>query len=188
MTIREALDQYRDQGPQAVHEGYRDAVELLVRNHIGTALENDCYLDALYLTDLMFRRTNENLNILTGDGADQFIEALRNSFEKALGRIRNLGGKARMIILASEVPAAVSEIQSRFQDVFEIRRGQLKPGAEVNHMIACDGTMIRIEEPHAPLNLDSDSGTVKAKVFFDNTEEVKKSVGFFNAAWSILGA
>jgi hypothetical protein len=188
MTIREALDLYKAQGPAAVHEGFRDAVELLIKNQVGTPLENDCYLDALYLTDMMFQRTNENLSILTGGNADQFLEALKSSFEKALERIQKTAGKARMIILDSEVPSLVTELAERFKGVFEVRRGQLKPGAKINHLIACDARMVRVEEPHGELTLDSDSGAVKAKVSFDNEDEVKRRVGFFDAAWVILGA
>ena len=187
MTIREALNVYKTQGAGAVHEGFRDAVEVLIMNHVGTPLENDCYLDALYLTDMMLQRTNQDICILTGRNADQFLDALKVPLEKALVRIQKVAGKARVIILDSELPQYVMDLAERFKGVFEVRRGQLKQGAVVNHLIACDSTMIRVEEPHGALTLDSDGGEIKAKVFFDNAEEVKKRTGFFDAAWAILG-
>jgi methyl coenzyme M reductase subunit D len=135
----------------------------------------------------MFQRTNQKLTILTGSNADQFLDALHVSFEKALERIRKTSGIARMIILDNEIPKTVSTLASRFAPLVQIRRGILKPGAKINHIIACDSTMIRVEEHHEPLTLDSDADAVKAKVFFDNAEEVKARLGFFDAAWELLG-
>lgn len=188
MTIREALARYKEDGPKAVHEGFRDAVDLLIKIKAGEPLPNDCYLDALYLTHNMFLRTNHSLCILTGGSADQFLDALREPFMKALERIQKTSGKARMIILDGEMPACVKELLERFKDVFEVRRGQVKKGAKVNHLIACDSTMVRVEAPHEALALDSDSNSIKARVYFDNAEEYKNRVGYFDAAWTILGA
>jgi hypothetical protein len=185
-TIADAIELYKRDRLESVCAGYKEAIELIIKNKIEDPLKNDSYLDALYLTEMMFNKTNNQALILTSNGVDHFIEALGESFEKMLERIGKVGGKVKMIILDGSVNQLLSTLLLKFNHVLEIKPGETKDGAIVNHFIACDSNMIRVEKPHGKLDPTSDISSIKADVYFNNENETQRTISFFNAAWRIV--
>jgi len=184
MNIEEALKEYADKKREMVTPGYREAIALLIKARVSEPLENDSYLDALYLSDIMLSRTKNDLCILTQGAGDFFLKALIAPFEAVLIRIKEVGGKARIIVLDTNVSDLLLGLKDKFSGILDIRTGKAK--SDINHMIISDATMVRIEDPHTELKISDDIGKIKAKVYFDNRTEAKKQLDFFDAAWKIL--
>ena len=186
-TIGEALDAYAKRGPRSIYPGYRSLLSLILELDVDNCIQNHSYLDALLLTEEMLDNTRHSFRMLTGVGADLFIDALHTPFIRALDRIQGTDGTAQVILVNAEKPDSLKQLEEQYPDTFEVRLGAAKAPNELNHLIICDDGMVRIEEPHAPLTRDSSVNDVRADVYFDNSLMAEGKIAYFDAAWEHLG-
>lgn len=184
MKIAQAKSLYEEFG-----DDFRQDMDSLVRlfreNGVEGALDNGNYLHALSLTDLMFRHTDQSLRMLTGNAGDGFLTCLSHSFVSMLQRIKDRGGKAKIVFLNSDpFGEEFRKIQDKFQGTLEVIRATA-PGA-LEHYIVCDDDMVRDEEKHGELSECSSASEIKAKVYFRNKTMAKVFSLKFNQLWNKL--
>lgn len=184
LTIARAKEIYRARGSQSVSADFRDLLCSAIDSKAKLAFDNHSYFDALFLTDIMFSRSQQQIRLLTGPKGDGFLSTLQKPFEAALERIRNSRGSVKIILLSTEVSPLLLDLQKRFPNVLEVFLAQASQ--KLNHFIVCDSTMARLEEPHGDLTPDTLATEIKAKVFFNSPEQATMLEGLFDAMWQRL--
>jgi hypothetical protein len=184
LTVRQVTAKYESEGMQSVYPGYRALIEQMILNGRKTDFDNDSYLDALFLTDIMFRQSRHRVRILSGALADGFLTTLRASLISTLERVQKNGGFVKVILLSNEAPSMFDELKKQFASTFDFALAKVR--GQVKHFIVCDSTLARIEEPHEPITPDSPSDIIKAKVYFNEPDQSKKLEDQFDYAWGIL--
>lgn len=158
-----------------------------IANKVGTSrLDNDTYFHALEYTDLMFYRTLSSIRIFSGGDADGFIATLRKTFERALIKIKNAKGFARIILVNNNIPPVLQELQKDHPGVLEIIPVQVEEGVDLSHYIVCDANMLRDEKLHKELTPDTDIKEIKAAVYFDNKARAQNFAEKFDDLWKSL--
>lgn len=158
-----------------------------VADKVGSScLSNDTYFNALEYTDLMFYRTLSHIRIFSGGDGDGFLSTLRSTFERALTKIKEAKGFARVILVNDEIPLFLKEMQGKHSYVLEIIPVQVKEGIELSHYIVCDDNMLRDEKSHKKLTPDTDIKEIKASVYFDNQAKAKNFAEKFDNLWKFL--
>jgi len=76
---------------------------------------------------------------------------------------------------------------STYKDVLQIVSATTKDDAIIPHFIVCDNDMVRDEEPHGPLDDNTNANEVCAEVFFNNHSKARVFSSRFNAMWDALG-
>jgi hypothetical protein len=171
LTISEAIEKYKKLGENSVYQSYRDLIVKMIDNGLQTDFENDSYLDALYLTGVMFNRSQNSIRLFTGSNGDGFLKVLSQSFESALERIKKANGSVKIILLTSELPIWLDDLKRKYQSTLDIVLA--KAIAPVKHFILCDSKMARLEEPHAELKPETPATAIKAKVYFNDPQRCK---------------
>lgn len=117
--------------------------ELFKNNGYEKGVRNDNYINALALTDLMFRKTNHSIRMLTGLGGDGFIETLIGSFKEMLQRIKKTGGQAKIIVVGSEEPKNLMTLKKEY-DILKVKT-EASQRKDIRHYIVADSRMLRDE-------------------------------------------
>jgi hypothetical protein len=181
LTIEQAKAAYTSCGGQWP---FRLLLRKIIEDGARTEFDNDSYLDALFLTELMLERSKFQVRILSGPQADSFLSALRTPFEQALNRVAKTNGFVRIILLGPEVPLSLRDLQYRHPSVLSVALA--KSESPVRHFIVCDTAMARFEEIHGELQPDTPAREIKAKVYFNDPDKSRWLEGFFDSAWTRL--
>ncbi len=188
-TIREAQNEYEQQGEDSVHLGFRNAVDAMLRDGFEGSFSNDCYSDALVLTQKMLSRLTHSLRVLSGCECDSFFRLLEKPLKEALERIRRNGGKARFVLVndtleISTRATTLLKLANEFPDVLEL--SQAVSAHPISHFMVADENMLRVEEKHDKLTSASLETAIKAKVFFDEKRIAKGYIELFEKVWTNL--
>jgi hypothetical protein len=184
MTIQQTIENYRADGKGSVSPTFRALVNQMIDTNAKTEFANDSYADALFLTDVMFERSQTSIRLLTGPSGGDFLHALEGSFEGAINRLKAAGGFVRIVMLnTAMVPDWLSTIQARSGNL-DIRTAKAAEG--IKHFIVCDSKMARIEAPHSPLDANSDATLIKARVYFNEPSKSKVFEGYFDSIWNFV--
>ena len=184
MTIADAIARYTAQGTDTISPAFQSLVNRMIDSNEQTEFANDSYLDALYLTDVMFGRSKATIRLLTGPGLDQFLTAIKESFLGALKRFKIGGGVINIILLHTELPAWLEQIKTEYESVLGICLAySTKP---IKHFIVCDSKMARLEEIHPPITPDSLATEIKARVYFNEPEKATVFEQRFDAIWGLV--
>ncbi len=160
-----------------------------IANKMGSSgLANDTYFNALEYTDLMFYRTLSNIRMFSGGDGDGFLSTLHNSFERALAKIKEAKGFARIILINDEIPPALKQIQQTHPDTLEIVPVRVESGVDLSHYIVCDDNMLRDEKLHDILTPDTDIREIKASVYFNNDTKSQAFIERFDNMWKSLSS
>ena len=209
MKISEAIEIYRRHG-QTVSLDDRFLMRAFRQHGWTPGLSNTSYLHALSLTDAMFGATQKKLRMYTGLGADGFIATLWESFKTMATRIRHSRGRsernAESTVSESDIPQCgvriliaadademsqrqrmfLDELRSEFADVVQVRTRRPTPAfeREKGHFIVADSDMVRVEEPHPDISMDTDASIIKATVYFCNEALARTKSSEFDALWN----
>lgn len=169
MTVDDAIQIYANFGDDL--EGfYVDVYNQLIASKPSVEIPNSNYLHALQLTALMLRNAQTDFCMLAGGNTDCFAKTLEAEFRKMLTRFTNAGRKsiARIVIVnpSNEMPTLL-KLCAEFPDSLQIIRARATEEERVRHYIVADD-MVREEEPHKRLTLESRADEIKAKVVFNN--------------------
>lgn len=184
LTIDAATLQWHERGANAVYPAYRTLITQMIDSGRQTEFNNDSYLDALFLTDLMLHRAQKEIRFLSGAQADGFLASLKDALVGALERIKKNNGFVRVILLGNGTPPLFSELKTKYEGTFDFSLA--KANAEVQHFISCDSILARLEEPHAPLTGATPADKIRAKVYFNEPEQAKRLEHWFDYAWAVL--
>jgi len=185
-SITATQDLFRERGARAVVPALSiQLAEMAIDHELPELIENHCYADALFLTDLMFQHSKKSIDILTGNCGGEFLRTLSKNFTDAIGRIAARGGMVRVIQLNPTAKAEFfPELRKKYPGTFEFRFGSSK--TEIKHRIVCDQKMVRLEDIHGEIKEKTDPNTINANVWFKNTVEAKKHSAYFEAVWNRL--
>jgi hypothetical protein len=183
LGIEDVIKAYREKRSEAVHPDFRNLVEALRKSGYSGEISNHDYLDALFLTDLMFKDTRQTLRILCGSAVNDFIEVLNDSFESALKKIMVNSGQAKVILFSNSVPMVIKQFQEKYNILKVFLARSPKP---MKHFIVCDSRMLRLEEIHEPLKSNTPSNAVNAAVYFNNGPKSRLAENMFESVWQYL--
>jgi hypothetical protein len=186
MKIQDIEALYAEKGPDGVEQDYRDLVDTFCRLESKEPIPNSDYLHGLYLTDLMLRTTNSSIRILSGIGESNWLGVLRDSLFKALTRIKAKGNCLKAIFVGQgNLPESIVMIRSDFGDE-TVKVMTAKPSQPVEHLIACDSRMLRLEKIHAPITPQTDSSEIIASVYLNNPARTRTKEEEFDYIWDYL--
>ena len=184
-TITDAIDTYAATGKESVSPGFREIINQMIDNNIKTEFKNDSYLDALYLTDVMFSRSQKSIRLLTGPGADSFLFTLKDSFIGALQRLAKVNGTVKIVLLDGKMPVWLEPLQKQHKNVLEVFRATANE--PIKHFIVCDARMARLEEIHGQISKESNASEIKASVYFNQPIMAKVLEDHFDSIWEEVG-
>lgn len=181
MTVADAVTLYQANGGGSASPALREVINQLIDGNVKTEFENDSYLDALTLTDVMFHRSNTSVRLLTGPGLDGFLGVLEKTFIDLLERLKKTGGFVRILLLSKDVPQWLSDLAKQYERTLTIHRAlPIKP---MPHFIVCDSKMSRQEEVHGPISDASDATAIKARVSFNEASKAEVLENYFDLMW-----
>ena len=183
MTIPEAIDRYNREPELVSSPALREVINDMIDRNIKTEFDNDSYPDAVTLTDIMFRRSIHNIRILTGPQGDGFLKLLRDSFVGALARIKENGGKIKVIVL-NHPNKCLDELQKIYPETLEVIPAQ--SSILVKHFTVCDSRMARMEEVHDVIDDNTPITAIKARVCFNDPTQAKCLEDTFDQIWNRL--
>jgi hypothetical protein len=181
-TIKDAVEIYTRRSKEETTV-LRQAVNSMIENKIRTDFNNDSYIDALVLTEIMFDRSNKSLRIFTGDAEGGFFRVLVKHLRTAIERIEQNNGIVRFIVLSKTIPGCLTELISYFPKSFQVLRAAAS--RDVRHFIVSDGKMARLEEPHIALTENSPANSIKAKVFYNEPAISGYLETQFDSMWNV---
>ena len=182
MNIAQAVKEYQDACGDKDNPPFYGILLQLIERAYEEPLNNDSYFDALCLTHVMLDRSLFDVCILTGGGAEAFCNTLQRPFLAAAERLKQLGGKIRMIILNHDMPVQfLDEAKKKYPDVFDFILAKGPSG--VRHFMVCDSRMLRLEEAHEKISIVSLASTIHAQVYFNNPQLAKNQHALFDAVW-----
>lgn len=186
MEIEKVEELYRKNGANEVDQDYRDLVSTFRRLRLKVPIPNTDYLHGLYLIDLVFQNTNRNIRMLNGIGESSWLDVLKDSLVKTLGRIKERGGCLKAIFIGEGQPPDIFfQLRERFgKDVVKyiVARANRSP----RHFIACDGRMLRLEEFHELITQKTPSDKIIADVYLNNPNRTKLKEKEFDEMWDYL--
>jgi hypothetical protein len=183
LTIKDSIERYKNEREMSPSPALREVINFMINQNIKTEFNNDSYLDALTLTELMFIRSTHDIRILTGSNGDGFLNALKEPFSKALDVIMANGGKVKIIVLG-QTTKCLEELQKKYAGTLEVIRGQAT--GPVKHFTVCDSRMARTEQEHGQLNDNTLATEIKARVCFNDPVQAKSLEDFFDQIWNRL--
>jgi hypothetical protein len=183
MTIKDAIALYSQPESSGHSPALRELINYMIDQNIKTEFENDSYLDALTLTELMFRRSTKSIRMLTGPQGDGFLAALKKPFREALDRITSTGGKVQIVVLG-QANSCLDTLQKEFPATLFVR--QAKSANPLKHFTVCDTRMARVEQLHAELTSDTPASEIKARVCFNDPVQAKALEDGFDRIWNWL--
>ncbi len=201
ITIGETIKRYKflrdDVTGDAVEELFAFAIS---KTTGGGCIKNDTYFHALLLTEMMFKRTSYSLRIFCGRDVATFLNTIDKAFFDCCARIFQNNGVLRIVSQVfsdTDEKTAIQQLKAladRIRNTYKNEdkdidfKGIVVKDSEteqLNHFIACDSKMLRIEELHSPLKDSMPASNIKAKVFFDNSALAKKYEESFDADYQI---
>jgi hypothetical protein len=187
VTIGHAQSWYAQADGVVRASALREVIGWMIQNNAKTEFENDSYLDALVLTEVMFSRSTHSIQMFTGPSCEDFLKTLQNSFISAAERLKSAKGKIRILMIADSVPAALEELKQKYSGTVEVALAKAREGAgPISHFFVCDSKMARVEQPHPPLNPNTPINAIKARVFFNDSGLSQMLEGQFSAMWKIV--
>lgn len=171
---------------ESVYGEYAELLDEIVEKDYKIELQNDSYLDALVLTEAMFRNSKKSIRMLTGSACDGFLSVIGDQFEGALSRLKENGGFAKIIVVGENNSEFLSDLMKKYSDTLEVTFATAKEGAEIEHYIACDSCMLREEEYHLPLSPGMPPSTIKANISFGNKPKTEVFEDRFESTWDFL--
>lgn len=185
VTIGDALVWYGHADGIVRASALREVINQMIHNNVKTDFENDSYLDALVLTEIMFERCERSVKLFTGAGCEDFLKALSASFTSALERLKSAGvGKIQVIILSDKKPEFLADLEARYKGTLEVALAMAKEA--IGHFFVCDGKMARVEKPHGVLLKNTPVNAIQAKVHFNNTIVGNILDTRFDVYWDIV--
>lgn len=184
MNIAAAIELYKSGGGESASPALRKVINQLINDNVRTQFDNDSYVDALVLTDVMFDRSQNSVRWLAGSGLAQFLITLESSFVELLTRLRNSTGRVKILILDSQLPEWLESLQNEYKGTLSIRHAHAK--SEIPHFIVCDGKMAREEQPHPIIDENSMAEAIKAKVSFNDPGKAKVLENYFESLWQAV--
>lgn len=182
MTIKEAIERYNE--PETgTSPALREVINFMIDRNIKTEFENDSYLDALTLTELMFSRSSQSIRMLTGPQGDGFVLALKKTLVAALDKIKANGGIVRIIVLG-QTNACLDDLQLKYAGTLSVM--QAKSATPLKHFTVCDSRMARMEQIHAELTPETAASEIKARVCFSDPVQAKALEEGFDKIWNWL--
>ncbi len=183
-TVGEAIATYKQEGKEGVSLALRAIINDWIEKNTKTEFENDCYRDALFLTQVMFERAEHTVRIVTGPGFDHFLEALEKPFLDMLNRLAKNEGFVRIVLLSPILPQGMTDLCQKFSKTLAICRAESKE--EIKHFIVCDSKMARLEEVHAQITDASLETEIKARVYFNDPVKTEVFASYFDKIWSVV--
>ncbi len=184
MKIGDAKTLFHDWG-DSLSQGYDALIEQNKEENSEKGMCNDNYCHALFFTDYMFRATQHDIRMLSGEEGAGFLCTLRKSFEEALKRITRFGGDVRIILVNSKKTDFLSAMIEKYP-ILKLTHASLKGDKNVPHTIICDDHMLREEDIHEKLTDESDTEQVTAKVYFNSNVKAKLATESFDDTWNYL--
>lgn len=163
----------------------RKVINQMIDEKIRTEFENDSYMDALILNEIMLDRSSKTVRMLTG-GCTFFLETLHDAFSKAFERLHAANGKIWILVVGTEIPPFLTAAQDKYAGTLRVSSAQARNEDKVEHFIVCDSVMARVEKPHVRLREDTPIDAIKAKVTFNNASTAKFYEDRFDAVWKVL--
>jgi hypothetical protein len=186
-TFADARAWFSETEPLVHHSALREVINLMIDKKIRTEFDNDSFLDALILTEVMFERSTGSIRMLSGPGCGDFLKSIQRSFVSAVKRLATNGGKFKLLTISDAIPEFVQETQRENPNTLEVGLLKLRdPANQIQHFLVCDSKMARIEEPHGPLTEDTPVNAVKAKVYFNDAGKAQFYEDRFEAFWGAL--
>lgn len=176
---------YEQHASIVANSALRKVINQMIDEKIRTEFDNDSYMDALILNEIMLDRSSKSVRMLTG-GCAFFLETLREAFTKAFERLHAANGKIWILVVGTEIPPFLAEAKAKYADTLEVATAQARNEHKVEHFIVCDSVMARVEEPHPKLEKDTPINAVKAKVSFNDSSRAKFYEDRFDAVWKVL--
>ena len=183
MTIKDAIVRFQTERDSCASPALREVINDMIDRNIKTEFSNDSYPDALTLTDVMFSRSTQNIRMLTGAQGDGFLKALKDSFVKALDKIKLNGGRVRVIVLG-QTNRCLDELQRTYPETLEVIPAHAN--SLIKHFTVCDSRMARMEEVHEALTDETLASAIKARVCFNDPVQAKALEEFFDQIWNRL--
>ena len=183
MTIGQAISRYKADRETSSSPALREVINYMIDRNIKTEFSNDSYPDALALTDVMFSRSTQNIRILTGTQGDGFLQVLKESFVKALEKIKSNGGRVRIVVLG-KTSKCLDELKNNYPATLEVLPAQST--GPIKHFTVCDSRMARLEEEHDELTEQTPITAVKARVYFNDPAQSKMLEDVFDHIWNRL--
>ncbi|MDX6765621.1 MAG: hypothetical protein SFU85_02410 [Candidatus Methylacidiphilales bacterium] len=163
----------------------RKVINQMIDEKIRTEFDNDSYMDALILNEIMLDRSSKTVRMLSG-GCTYFLETLQDAFTKAFERLHAANGKIRILVVGTEIPAFLAAAQKKYAGTLQVSSAQARNEDQVEHFIVCDSIMARVEKPHVRLQQNTPIDAIKAKVSFNNASTAKFYEDRFDAVWKVL--
>jgi hypothetical protein len=187
LTIDQAIEYYRTHGSQIYGKAMREALTSYAKEKHKEPLSNDSYVDALFLTDIMFQETMSSMSIMTGKCVDSFLDVLETSFKAAAQRIKNVGeGSLRFIFLDnSSIPPILKKLKREGYPI-KWKLGRTAPNTKVRHFIIGDKKMLRDEKTHDELTGSSKASSIQADVYFNSPVHAELKQNYFDSIWDRL--
>ncbi len=158
--------------------------------NIGEFLKVDTFIHTLFLTEVMFDKTNYNLRIFSGHNIAEVLIALENSFLNVCENIASHKGKVRIITAVNA--QTYEKTRAKLKMVADNIRQQIRdklnreidlwctcyfmePNEVISppHFIVCDSKMLKIEANHLPLPKDSDIPGILSQFYFNDEDKSK---------------
>ena len=186
-TIGDAQEWYLRSDGVVRSSALREIINHMVEGQVKTEFENDSYLDALVLTEVMFARANNSIRMFTGPMCEGFLKTLESCFKSAVERFALSGGIIQIVIICDEVPKFLADLKEKFPKTIQIGLAKIRPGAgPINHFLVCDSKMARVEEPHGDLTQNTPIDAIKAKAYFNNVSLARIFESRFAAMWGVV--
>ena len=191
MTIREAQEDFRLAKSDPSLDIRFALMEIAIKKDPNAVFRNHSYYDALLLSMAMINHADESFYMFIGDGAEVFIEQMKDEFRAMLTRFKTGEGgrrEARIIILSTEKNefSLFKELAVEFKNLFAFLSIPIKreDAKGYRHFTITDGKMYRLEEPHEPVGNDTLADTIRAEVAFNNKYVVKYLEEVFESYWN----
>ena len=184
LTIKEAVQLFKNYGKELSY-----AFNNFVQNDKTSAITNDylgtggSYLHSLYLVGIILNKTRNSLRMVVGGSCDLMFEALETELRETLKQIKKNHGFVKIVQLSGHSDF-LERLATEYAGTLSIIHA--KTNAPVMHFIVSDSCMLREEQPHQPLTLDSSSDCIKATVYLHNKKIAKASEDLFDSLWEHL--
>jgi len=173
-------------GEDLLSKDYKNVIAQLFEIGFNGEIDNDDYVHALYLTDLMFQNTSRSLRMVMGSYGKEFLGDLHNSFMLALERIHRNHGFAHLAFLTQDSLSPLQKLQEQFRGTLKIFICSLTRNVVLNHIIICDNRMLRKEKPHPTVFDGMPVEDIKASVFLSNRSASEVAAETFDVMWHSL--
>ena len=185
--ISDAISAYKECDDTG-RSSYRSLLRDVIDSGSAMVVNNHSYADALELTSEMMARANKSFCMFIGGGVENFLEVLKTPFSEMLQRLKMYNGQARIIVLGVDDAPFLEEIKKENSESFDFKTAHLKPGLEKikMHFTVADTFMCRVEEPHDPITEESPADSIRAKVYFNDSEKAESYNREFDVYWNSL--